>query len=87
MARTPSKILTAAEKKTVLADLKAQLKVSKDELKKHTTFKKEKEKMFAARQKEELKLHTACIKDADKEIAAATKAVAALEKQIAAHAA
>jgi hypothetical protein len=71
MARQPSKVLSAAEKKTATAGLKADLKAAKETLKQHTRFKKGKEK-----------LHAATIKQTDKDIAAAQKVVDGLTAQI-----
>lgn len=71
MARRPSKILTPAEKKTAIADLKAQLKAAKEEHKKHVAFGKEKEK-----------LHTATMKQNAKDVAAAQKALDSIQGQI-----
>ena len=71
MARQPSKILSAAEKKTAMTELKAQLKVAKEEHKKHVTFGKEKEK-----------LHAATMKENGKAVVTAEKAIDAIQKQI-----
>jgi hypothetical protein len=71
MARQPSKILSPADKKAAIADLKAQLKVAKDEHKQHTSFGKEKEK-----------LHAATMKQNAKDVATAQKAIDGIQKQI-----
>ena len=71
MARQPSKILSPADKKAAIADLKAQLKVAKDEHKQHVSFGKEKEK-----------LHAATMKQNAKDVATAQKAIDGIQKQI-----
>ena len=71
MARQPSKILSPADKKAAIADLKAQLKAAKDEHKLHISFGKEKEK-----------LHAATMKQNAKDVATAQKAVDSIQKQI-----
>ena len=78
MARSTSVVLTKAEKKAVIVDLKAKIKAAKDTVKQIAGIRKEADKAFAAANK----AHLATLKTNDKEAAAAAKTLAGLEAQL-----
>ena len=80
MARPKSVILSSAEKKTIVAELKLKLKAAKDEVKVVIAGVKEADKAL----QQANKLHIASLKVSDKAALAAAKTVAALEAQLAA---
>lgn len=71
MARNKSIILTPAEKKAVVADLKMKIKAAKDA-----------DKAVQAKRKAAEKAHAAFVKGSDKEIAVSAKTLTSLNAQL-----
>lgn len=80
MARSKSVILSAAEKKTALSNLKAEIKAAKQGFKDIIVSRKVANKSFAS----VAKAHEAVLKGFDKSEVAAAKDVTKLESQLAA---
>lgn len=79
MARAQSAVLSAADKKAVVADLKTKVKEANDALKAHDKNAAAAAKAFAATVKANEKAATAADKARDKLLKAQSKAYAALE--------
>ena len=78
MARPKSVILTPAEKKTAIAELKGKLKAATDAVKAAGVVRKDADKAYAAA----TKTHVNALKENDKITAAAQKTVDGLNAQL-----
>ena len=74
MARAKSVVLSKAEKKAVVTELKGNIKAARDNVKQIAGIRKEADKLFAAANK----AHLASLKANDKEASAAEKTLAGL---------
>ena len=84
MARDKSAVLSTADKKAVITDIKTRLKESKDGVKSGNATVKTLTKEYEAGIKAVTKAHQIALKDVNKVVADAEKAVAKLEAELSA---